>query len=132
MKKSYLIFIVIWIFFLSIIAFIGISSILKFDYSAFFSLLYVIGSIMLINNLFSKIKNIEIKKILTNIKTISSLDYSNLNNITKIDFLENGDFYVHISNNNKKTSLQLETHRIPKNQEMLLELDKTYDGIKLK
>jgi len=131
MKKSYLIFIEIWIFLLSIITFIGINSILKFDYSGFFSFLYVLGSFMLIYNLFSKIKNVEIKKILTDIKTVSNLDYSNLKNITKIDYTDNGDFYLYI-NNNKETCFKLEKNRIPKNQEMLLELDEIYDGIKLK
>ena len=132
MKKSYLIFIEIWIFFLSIITFIGLDSILKFDYSSFVSFIYVIASFMLIDNLFSKIKNNEIHKILTDIKTVSSLDYSNLNNISKIDFTENGDFYVHISSNNKENSFKLEKNRIPKNQQMLLELDEIYDGIQLK
>lgn len=125
MKKSYLIFVEIWIFLLSIITFIGISSILKFD-TGFCSLLYIISSIMLIDDLFSKLKNIEINKILTNIKILSSLDYSKLDNITKIDFSEDGNFYVYT---NYKASYKLEEKCIPKNQEMLILLDKTYDRI---
>lgn len=70
--------------------------------------------------------NTQRKEMLNNIKTVYSLDYSKLDNITKIDFSEDGNFYVYT---NYKASYKLEEKCIPKNQEMLLRLDKMYDRI---
>ena len=131
MNKFYLIFIEIWLVMLCIIAFIGINYIFKFDYTGFFSLLYVISSIILIVGLMSKIEQKRVKEILTDIKMISKLDYQNLKNISKIDFTITGDYFVFINRNNKEISFKLEKDNIPKNQKMLIELDEKYNDIRI-
>lgn len=131
MNNVYLIFVEIWIIILCVITFIGTNSIFKFDYTGFFSLLYVISSIILIAGLMSKIEKKRVKEILTDIKMISKLDYQNLKNISKIDFTITGDYFVFINRNNKEISFKLEKDNIPKNQEMLIDLDEKYNDIKI-
>lgn len=104
-------------------AYITTSEIFKSDILGY--ILFIIGNTALAYYCENFI-NTQEKEMLNNIKTVYSLDYSKLDNITKIDFSEDGNFYVYT---NYKASYKLEEKCIPKNQEMLIWLDKTYDRI---
>lgn len=131
MKKVYNSIIQIWFVFISIATFLGINSILKFDYSGFISGICTISSIMLIEYLYTKKEKETIKETLNKIKIIHSLDYHNLKNIKNIEFTIDGDYMVTLNRNDKEITMKLKNEYVPKDQEMLTKLDDIYYGINI-
>lgn len=73
-----------------------------------------------------------IKEILKKVKTLYSLDYTKLKNIKKIDITLDGKYHVFLNISGKEFEINLSSNLVPKNQEMLNNLDKMYDNIKIK
>ncbi len=131
MKRVYNTIIQMWIIFISIATFLGINSILKFDYSGFISGICTISSIMLIEYLYTKKEKQTIKEILDNIKIIQSLNYHNLKNIKNIEFSTNANYFAILNKEGIELQVKIDEYDIPRNQEMLINLDEKYNKMEV-
>lgn len=108
----------------SISIFLGFSNILEFiglkDSGGFLSLMLTGSSVAFIGITSMKEEQQKKIKLLSIAKHIYCLDYTNLNNISKIDFDNDFNLKVYLKNGFK---LNLNTCNLPKTQEELKKLD---------
>lgn len=91
----------------------------------FVSLLFAVGSITLSVHLYSIEKEEKVRDLLMKSKEIYSLDYSKLICIKSIELNQSNSYFVTLKSENDIT-LPLFINQVPKTQEELEELDKSF------
>ena len=91
-------------------------------FSSFLGLLFTIGGVLLIGNLFAEAEQEDRKELLEKAKSIYSLNYSNLKHIYQIELTEEGKYRLYLKDNPDYSSNLLDS-RVPKTQEQLEFLD---------
>jgi len=125
MEKLKDIFFIIWLGLALICTAFGFFSIVKFDIGLL-TLIFTIGTVLVLVNLNSDRVEKETKKILLEAEELYSLDYTNLHNIKKIELNNKHEYFVLLRCN---LQIKLENNKIPHTQFELKTLDEAYEEL---
>ena len=124
---------IIWLFGSLICIAFGFCAIFDLkQFTAFFCLVFTIGTVFVAVELHLKELKEETDRILLEAKELYSLDYSKLHNIKQIELTNQHEYFVILKNDNNEWRFKLGKGNIPHTQLELEQLDKRYENMNAK